>query len=198
MIAVVRSGVPIDGTRLRELRERQGWTQAELAKRARSHAQAISDYETGQHGPLAPVLERTAAALGVDVEDLLPPRTPRSLKVLRHKAGLTQQQLVDQLNESLSPDRQITRSAYAQWEQGVVRVALAWFAPLAEVLGVTSERVAAACGQGPTRTAYVYAVPEPLARRLEDVQQDGEDLNATMTRVVTAGLNLIQARQYTS
>jgi transcriptional regulator with XRE-family HTH domain len=190
VIAVVRSGVPIDGAQLRKLRERRGWTQAELARRARIRAQAISAYETGRHGALASALVRAAAALGVDVGQLLPPRTPRSLRVLRHEAGLTQQQLVDKLNAS---GRRVTRSAYAQWEQGVCQCHPHWFGPLAEALGVTSELVAAACRQTPARTAYVYTVPEPLARRLEIIKRDGEGLDDTMARVVALGLELIQA-----
>lgn len=53
--------------RLRELREVNGWSQAELARRARVNQAIISRLESGETGSISfRNLERLAAALGCD------------------------------------------------------------------------------------------------------------------------------------
>ncbi|MBX5437156.1 MAG: helix-turn-helix domain-containing protein [Alicyclobacillaceae bacterium] len=58
------------GPRIAKLRKAHGWTQAELAKRARISASAVAMYETGRRVPDGAALERIAEALGVSAEEL--------------------------------------------------------------------------------------------------------------------------------
>jgi transcriptional regulator with XRE-family HTH domain len=58
--------------RLRRLRETNGWTQAELAKKARVTQALISQLEAGKKAsPSVVPLLRIAKALGVTVEELV-------------------------------------------------------------------------------------------------------------------------------
>lgn len=58
--------------RLRRLRETNGWTQAELAKKARVTQALISQLEAGKKAsPSVVPLLRIARALGVTVEELV-------------------------------------------------------------------------------------------------------------------------------
>jgi DNA-binding XRE family transcriptional regulator len=62
--------------RLRQLREREGYTQAHLAMKAGLSPQAIAALEQGRRGPTWDTVRRLAYALGVSVEDFrvkLPP-----------------------------------------------------------------------------------------------------------------------------
>jgi transcriptional regulator with XRE-family HTH domain len=57
---------------IREHREARGWTQADLAKRAKVTQEYIAVIETGKRkSPSLPVLRRLAKALGVPVGELL-------------------------------------------------------------------------------------------------------------------------------
>jgi transcriptional regulator with XRE-family HTH domain len=59
-------------TVLRELRESKGWTQEELAKRAKITRSHLSLLEAGhRRNPSLEVLKRLARALGVPVTELL-------------------------------------------------------------------------------------------------------------------------------
>jgi transcriptional regulator with XRE-family HTH domain len=77
------------GSNLRRLRKERGLEQAELAERARSSQQTISDIERGKRDPRESTLEKLAEALGVSVGALFAdgdgttpvpprPRTPRT------------------------------------------------------------------------------------------------------------------------
>ena len=58
---------------LRDVRESLGMTKVELSQRMGVHAHAIGAYERGEHVPGADIVERWAAALGMDV--VLSPRS---------------------------------------------------------------------------------------------------------------------------
>ncbi len=56
--------------RLRELRERQGWSQGELARRLGVSRQTINAVETDKYDPSLPLALRLAKLFGVAVSDL--------------------------------------------------------------------------------------------------------------------------------
>jgi len=65
------------GHRLRELRERAGLTQTQLAERAGLHRQGIVKLERGEREPAWSTLLALAEALGVDLNSFAePPETP--------------------------------------------------------------------------------------------------------------------------
>ncbi|GIE32887.1 hypothetical protein Ait01nite_059320 [Actinoplanes italicus] len=53
------------GRSVRELRERRGWSQAQLARESGMTQSAVARFEAGGTVPTLPVLERLAAALDV-------------------------------------------------------------------------------------------------------------------------------------
>jgi ribosome-binding protein aMBF1 (putative translation factor) len=55
------------GRAVRELRERRGWSQTELAEAAAMTQSAIARFEAGGTVPTLPVLERLARALDVEL-----------------------------------------------------------------------------------------------------------------------------------
>ncbi|WP_375207328.1 helix-turn-helix transcriptional regulator [Hyphococcus sp.] len=55
--------------RLRELRARKRWTQADLAKAAGVSRQAINTIENGKHDPSVTLAYRIAAALDSNIEE---------------------------------------------------------------------------------------------------------------------------------
>jgi transcriptional regulator with XRE-family HTH domain len=57
--------------RIREAREAHGWTQAELAERARTTQQSIQRYESGEREPRTSAIVAIAAACGVTVSYIL-------------------------------------------------------------------------------------------------------------------------------
>src|SRR3954465_14681076 len=62
------------GRSVRALREENGWSQTELARRTGMTQSAIARFESGGTVPTLPVLERLAHALGVELVVQL--RTP--------------------------------------------------------------------------------------------------------------------------
>jgi ribosome-binding protein aMBF1 (putative translation factor) len=62
------------GRAVRELRERQGCSQSQLAQRAGMTQPAVARCEAGGMVPTLPVLERLAAALDVDLRVRFEPR----------------------------------------------------------------------------------------------------------------------------
>jgi transcriptional regulator with XRE-family HTH domain len=58
------------GLRVRELRERKGWTQEELAARCHRHWTYIGGIERGERNPTLRVISDLARALGVPIRDL--------------------------------------------------------------------------------------------------------------------------------
>ncbi len=59
------------GCRVRELRTARGWTQEDLAARARKHPTYIGGIERGERNPTLTVLADLARALGVSLPALL-------------------------------------------------------------------------------------------------------------------------------
>ena len=56
--------------RLRELRQQQGWTQAELGQRLGVSRQAVNALESGKHDPSLDLAFRIAALFDQVVEDV--------------------------------------------------------------------------------------------------------------------------------
>ena len=56
--------------RLRELRARHGWSQAELGERIGVSRQAVNALETDKHDPSLGLAYRIAAAFGLPVEEI--------------------------------------------------------------------------------------------------------------------------------
>lgn len=59
------------GTVVRELRERRGWTQEQLAERAEMNASYLGFVERGDNVPTLTIIIQIAEGLGVPPEDLL-------------------------------------------------------------------------------------------------------------------------------
>lgn len=62
------------GRAVRELRERQGWSQSQLANAAGMTQSAVARFEAGGTVPTLPVLERLATALDVSLNVSFEPR----------------------------------------------------------------------------------------------------------------------------
>ena len=66
------------GDRIREARRQAAITQAELAEKSGISEDSINKLEGGRHSPRPTTLRKLAAALGVDVGELMPgPARPR-------------------------------------------------------------------------------------------------------------------------
>ena len=59
------------GAQLRELRERNGWRQADVADRVGTAAGRVSQWETGAITPSLPILQKVADAFGLELSELL-------------------------------------------------------------------------------------------------------------------------------
>lgn len=59
--------------RLRELRDEQGWSQAELAERLEVSRQTINALETGKYDPSLPLAFRIARLFSCRIEDVFFP-----------------------------------------------------------------------------------------------------------------------------
>lgn len=68
--------------RIREFRERAGWSQAELADRAGVSRQLVGAVEAGRHAPNVGAALALARALGCSVEDMFAPPTSGPVAVL--------------------------------------------------------------------------------------------------------------------
>ena len=62
------------GVAVRQLRERRGWSQSELARAASMTQSAVARFEAGGTVPTLPVLERIAHALDVELAVGFKPR----------------------------------------------------------------------------------------------------------------------------
>lgn len=59
--------------RLRELRERHGWSQGELAERLDVSRQTVNALETGKYDPSLPLAFRIARLFGKQIEQIFLP-----------------------------------------------------------------------------------------------------------------------------
>jgi putative transcriptional regulator len=60
-------------SRVRELRERRGWSQGELAERLEVSRQTINAIETGKYDPSLPLAFRIARLFGQPIERIFLP-----------------------------------------------------------------------------------------------------------------------------
>ncbi|KTC38855.1 MAG: helix-turn-helix transcriptional regulator [Pseudomonas sp.] len=58
---------------VRELRTRQGWSQAELATRLEVSRQTVNAIETGRYDPSLPLAFKIARAFEMPIEDIFSP-----------------------------------------------------------------------------------------------------------------------------
>ena len=61
---------------LRELRERRGWSQGELAEQLDVSRQTVNAIETGKYDPSLPLAFRIARLFGQSIETIFQPETP--------------------------------------------------------------------------------------------------------------------------
>lgn len=59
------------GTKIRELRKRQGWSQTELAERLGFHLTYVNRVETGKQAPSLEFIVKAARTFGVSIDLLL-------------------------------------------------------------------------------------------------------------------------------
>jgi putative transcriptional regulator len=60
-------------SRVRELRERRGWSQGELAERLEVSRQTVNAIETGKYDPSLPLAFRIAKLFGQPIERIFRP-----------------------------------------------------------------------------------------------------------------------------
>ena len=60
-------------SRVRELRERKGWSQGELAERLEVSRQTVNAIETGKYDPSLPLAFRIARLFGQPIERIFQP-----------------------------------------------------------------------------------------------------------------------------
>ena len=60
-------------SRLRELREAAGWSQAQLGERLEVSRQTVNALETGKYDPSLPLAFRIARLFGLSIEDVFSP-----------------------------------------------------------------------------------------------------------------------------
>jgi len=63
-------------SRVRELREAQGWSQGELAERLAVSRQTVNAIETGKYDPSLPLAFRIARLFGAPLEAIFLPEAP--------------------------------------------------------------------------------------------------------------------------
>ena len=63
-------------SRVRELREGQGWSQGELAERLAVSRQTVNAIETGKYDPSLPLAFRIARLFGAPLETIFLPEAP--------------------------------------------------------------------------------------------------------------------------
>lgn len=63
-------------SRMRELRERRGWSQAQLAERLDVSRQTVNALETGKYDPSLPLAFRIAGEFGKRIEFIFLPEDP--------------------------------------------------------------------------------------------------------------------------
>lgn len=158
-------------------RNRAGITQAELAARiGHRTAGAVSQWERGLHRVDVRSLTAIAAALGIDPLDLLTPETPVTLRLLRARAGLNQEQVAKAAG--------ISPSSWARIEAGRRQIWPDELDGASRALGVPAGRVLAAVSAVPDSTPIVADLPKPVLERLMAHRRAGESLAEVLDRLV--------------
>ena len=92
------------GNKIRELREKQGFTQTELGKKIGLSQKAVTSYERETREPGVETIQALAKALGVKVEDLFSggangsaTKVPRTHRAAKNKRSLVVQELFEKL-----------------------------------------------------------------------------------------------------
>lgn len=85
---------------MRELRQRDGLSRAQLALLAQVSPETVRNAERGQCAPSARVVRALAEALAVPVGELSPIRGTPTLTELRKRTGLTQRQTAEVIGVS--------------------------------------------------------------------------------------------------
>jgi transcriptional regulator with XRE-family HTH domain len=134
--------VRIRRERLRHLRRTRGMTQSQLAAFLGCSRGAVSTWETTGRLPRPLRLQQLASALGVPVSELVEEGESFSLRSLRIRAGLLQQDVARLLK--------VTKSTYCHVERGRQRVPPRWFPILSDTFGVPTEWLRSLKGFAPT------------------------------------------------
>lgn len=179
--AARHAAIPTD----EERRERQkrgariprGITQAELARRIGLRTStSVGQWERSQHKPDAENLVALARALGTDPLELLEPGTPVTLRLLRVRAGLTQEAAGAAVGISRFTWAQIEAGSRALWPEEVDTAARA--------LRVSRAKLLAAAVKLPEAAPRLEVLPAELLQRLAAHQREGESLAATIARLL--------------
>ncbi len=128
------------GSRVKRERTMRGWSQRDLAKRAKVTAETISTVETGQHDPRPSTLRKLADALGVEVRELFeepalpkaeapreagPPDNEESILDLVHNAVRRQHEVDTQaLNRTLASEGIPQPAFFKEYENALIPLLL--------------------------------------------------------------------------
>lgn len=104
---------------IRQLRERAGLTQGELARRSGTSQPAIARLESGEGSPNLATLDRLAKAAGFGLELRLVPQSPADPLIARYQDGIDRTLLCRNLQ--LSVDQRIRELAKLQEFHAEVR-----------------------------------------------------------------------------
>lgn len=137
--------------RMRELRQRDGLSRAQLALLAGVSPETVRNAETGNCRPSARVLRALAKALAVPVKELAPTQGPPSLKELRRNTGRTQKQTAEVIGVSAGMVSKVEAGMYGvrdpdRWARGYQVSRKQWLA--AWEVGRTARRRAIKTGRG--------------------------------------------------
>jgi transcriptional regulator with XRE-family HTH domain len=174
-------GVPVRGDRLRAaVEKRAGSSVREAAQRLGVGEDRLNDWYAERVGPEPGLLHRTLAALtvpglpDVDILDVLPLGTPRTLRVLRWAAGLTVQQLRAQTK--------ISRRRWEHLESGRAVPTEQEAQALSTALGVDPQTVLEASGEhAPPITVQIQMSAQDAAF-VESLRREDESLEEAANR----------------
>lgn len=106
------------GDRMRELRQRDGLSRAELALLAQVSPETVRNAERGECHPSARVVRALAEALAVPVAELSPTRGTPTLKELRKRTGLTQRETAQVIGVSAGMVSKVEGGMYGVKDPG--------------------------------------------------------------------------------
>lgn len=175
-------GVPVRGDRLRAVVEKRvGSSVREAAQRLGVGVDRLNDWYAERVGPEPGVLRRILEELkvpglpDVDVLDVLPLGTPRTLRVLRWGAGLTVQQLRAQTA--------ISRRRWEHLEHGRAVPTKQEAEALSRALGVEPQVVVEASGEHAPPVAVQIQMSAQDAAFVQSLRREDESLEAAANRV---------------